>query len=163
MQSLQSQLNALRATIHLKPHALRPNNSCYQVDPNNVIDSHLNATKSEGADNFTWQKATPFSKRLHRALAKLVDVSHLSASKNQRESEDNGPEVLFDSGANCCITNNQEDFHGTYSPCSETRHITGIDHHLVISTCAQLKTNRSIEDSVFVDIHKLGIHTCKTL
>ena len=27
----------------------------------------------------------------------------------------------------------------------------------------QLKANRSIEDSVFVDIHKLGKHTCKML
>ena len=27
----------------------------------------------------------------------------------------------------------------------------------------QLKTNRSIDDCVFVDIHKLGKHTCKTL
>ena len=95
------------------------------------IDSRLQVTKSNGPDNFTWQKATPFSKRLHCALAKLVDVSHLSASKNQRESDDSDPK-FYSTQVQTASPTIKETFTVHTPPALKLDTYWGIDSHLVI-------------------------------
>ena len=63
------------------------------------------------------------------AMAKLINLSEIS-SNPLYESHDEL--VLFDSGANCCVTNRKEDFVGQFNDSSKGQQVDGIGKGLKI-------------------------------
>ena len=62
-------------------------------------------------------------------MMKLVNVSEISSTAPVRAGKD---QVLFDSGANCCVTNQREDFVGECKHTSGTQTVDGIGKCLKI-------------------------------
>ena len=62
-------------------------------------------------------------------MMKLVNVSEISSTAPVRAGKD---QVLFDSGANCCVTNQREDFVGEYKRTSGNQTVDGIGKCLKI-------------------------------
>ena len=59
----------------------------------------------------------------------LVNIERLACNKVNKS---NVEPVLFDSGANCCITNNRDDFSGKFRPINDNLHVDGIGKGLKI-------------------------------
>ena len=68
------------------------------------------------------------------AMADIVNVEHISSTETERENTNKfeAGNVLFDSGANCCITNQREDFNGHFEPIKGNQVIDGIGKGLKI-------------------------------
>ena len=68
------------------------------------------------------------------AMASLVNLSRISSSQAEREQThpSEADKVLFDSGANCCVTNRQDDFAGQFETLPGNAVVDGIGKGLNI-------------------------------
>ena len=71
------------------------------------------------------------------AMARMISLSDISSTQNEREKEsrneeDRNAQVLFDSGANCCVTNAKEDFNEHFEQIRGNQVIDGIGKGLKI-------------------------------
>ena len=113
--SLERRVSALEATIRRMRNSVRQT----EVDPANL---------------YHWD-TTPQGLAHSCAMADIVDVGHISSSRNEREENKQHEvgNVLFDSGANCCITNRKEDFCGHFETTRTNQVIDGIGKGLQIA------------------------------
>ena len=76
-----------------------------------------------------WQSEKRFPSRFC-GVAKAVNVSEISSL---RDSTSNRMKILFDTGANCCISPNREDFVGPYVVCTDGAAVDGIGKGLHVA------------------------------
>ena len=62
-------------------------------------------------------------------MTKLINLSKISSSSNNQDVDE---QVLFDSGANCCVTNRRDDFVGAYHRSKHRSMVDGIGKGLQI-------------------------------
>ena len=111
-----------------------------QDKKNKVKDTKYNITRDPYPQSYPipfedlHEMKVPFVTRLEstarRCMAAMVNVTDISSSPTDAHES---PQVLFDSGANCCVTNDYDDFVSGFKPVHGDQIVDGIGKGLRIA------------------------------
>ena len=90
-------------------------------------------------------KITNWFSKAKCTMAKLINLSNISSTDKEAHIE----RVLFDSGANCCVTNRRSDFVGRFKTCNGNQLVDGIGKGLQIKGEGKVAWTFEAEDGTY--------------
>lgn len=97
-------------------------------------------------------------------MTQLINLAGLTSHPNEREKEETDNNILFDSGANVCITNALDDFHGHCDDCP-VKHgqVDGIGKTLQIKAAGMLSWTFAADNGMCRTLKLPGCHVPSSL